>query len=152
MRRTRFGWLTILLGLFVVLSATGISSARQGGTVFYLTLHPRQCVAIPATGPTKSLVVVPCSNPSHKMEIYAVGQGGWGHNAPPAPSAAVGVARFVCQSAYSNMTHHYFRPGFGWWAFWPDPGSETARFGDKIICGFRTYPHWSALGRGWHVH
>jgi hypothetical protein len=149
MRRTPFGWFTILLGLFVVLSATGIASARQGGTVFYLTLHPRQCVATSVTATTKSVVVVPCANPSHKMEIYALGHGGWGHKTRP-PSA-YSIARSVCLTAFSRLTGHTLGPGFGWWAFWPDPGSETARFGDKIICGLRTYPQFSALGRGWHV-
>ena len=36
-------------------------------------------------------------------------------------------------------------------AFWPDRGSETARYGDKIICGYRAWPRLVALGAGWRV-
>jgi hypothetical protein len=150
MLRTPFGWFTVLVGVFVMLSAAGVASARQGGTVFYLTLHPRQCVASRGTATGKTVAVVPCTDPSHKLEIYAVGHGGWGHKTPP-PSA-LSIARSVCLSALERLTGHTLARGFGWWAFWPDPGSETARFGDKIICGLQRYPQLSALGGGWHVH
>lgn len=39
----------------------------------------------------------------------------------------------------------------GWNAFWPDLGAETARFGERSICGMRSWPRWLPLGVGWHV-
>ena len=134
----------------VVLSAA--ASASTGQRVFYLTTHPRQCLI--ATGPTaKSPLAVPCSDPRHNMEVYAVGHGGWGHHHPPASKTVIGgVARAICLSAFQRLTGHSLPANSGWNAYWPDPGSETARYGDKIICSYRTWPRLAALGSGWHVH
>ena len=52
---------------------------------------------------------------------------------------------------FQRLTGHPMTASEGWSAFWPDPGAETAKYGDKIICRFRTWPHMNALGSGWHV-
>ena len=127
----------------VVLSAA--ASASAGQRVFYLTTHPRQCLI--ATGPTaKSPLAVPCSDPRHNMEVYAVGHGGWGHHHPPASKTVIGeIARAICLSAFQRLTGHPLPANSGWNAYFPDPGSETARYGDKIICGYGPGHGWLPL-------
>ena len=139
----------------VVAMSFVLSAAVWGGTgqrVFYLTTHPRQCLIATSTS-GKSPLAVPCSNPQHTMEVYAVGHGGWGHHHPPTSKTVLGgVARAICLSAFQRLTGHSLPTNSGWNAFWPDPGSETARYGDKIICSYRAWPRLVALGSGWHVH
>jgi len=57
----------------------------------------------------------------------------------------------TCWAIYQRVTGHRLR-GYGWYAFSPDAGPETDRYGDEIICSLRTYPVIRALGAGWHVH
>jgi hypothetical protein len=127
------------------------ASARDSGRAFYLTLHPRQCTIFTNVG-GKSIQVVPCSDPSHNAEVYAIGHGGWGHNTPPSQSRAYGIARSFCLGAFQRLTGHPLPSSRGWWAFWPDAGAETAQYGDKIICSYRAWPRLLPLGSGWHVH
>src|SRR5262249_16031742 len=96
----------------------------------------------------KTVQVVPCSNPAHTLEVFAVGHGGW-HGNPT--SKAYSIARTVCLSAYSRITGHALARTSGWEAFWPDPGAETTKYGDKIIRMLRTWPTYHAMGAGWHV-
>ena len=132
----------------------GLASAAVGHNVFYLTVHPRQCLIAPsASGSSggKIVEVVPCSNPRHTFEVYAVGHGGWGHGNPPPIKTVLATMRSVCLTAYQRLTGHVLRSPGGWDGFAPDPGAETARYGDKIICSYRTWPALRALGAGWHV-
>lgn len=72
------------LALAAVLATA--ASATAGHGVFYLTVHPRQCLIGSSNGGgsgAKTVLVVPCSNPHHRLEVYAVGHGGWG--TPPRP-------------------------------------------------------------------
>jgi hypothetical protein len=149
MRRNALVWVAIL-GVGALISTAGIASGSTGKRVFYLTIHPRECRV--GTLNRKTVLVVPCSNPAHNFEVYAVGHGGWGHSAPPPQKTALALARQVCLSAYARITGHALPSTAGWQAFWPDPGAETARYGDKIICSYRTWPRLAALGAGWHVH
>ena len=139
----------VLVASFVALLAAADGSA--GNRVFYLTTHPRECLLTTSAG-AKRPVVEPCSDPQHNLEVYAIGRGGWGHHAPPAHDAVIRIARSVCLTAFQRITGRPLASGEGWNAFWPDPGAETARYGDKIVCGYRTWPRWVALGSGWHVH
>jgi hypothetical protein len=146
--RTLLGSTTAVIVGCVALSAA--ASGSSAGPVFYLTTHPRQCLI--ASGPAgKRPLLVPCSNPRHNFEVYAIGHGGWGHGRPPSSKTVLGIARSVCLSAYQRITGHAVPAGTGWNAYWPDPGAETARYGDKLICSFRAWPRLAALGSGWHV-
>jgi hypothetical protein len=135
-----------------VIVGLGAAYARTTGRVFYLAVHPRQCLIVPTTGSSKTVLTVPCSNSAHNLEVFAAGQGGWGHRTPPAYAKAHAIARSVCLSAFRRLTGHAMGSREGWLASWPDPGAETAHYGDKIICGLRTWPGIAPLGSGWHVH
>lgn len=137
----------------LVLTCVGLADAsgRSGSRVFYLAVHPRQCLVSVKTSP-KWVRAVPCSDPSHNMEVYALVHGGWGHGTPPAATKGYAIARSLCLSAFQRLTSHALATPFGWNAFWPDPGAESARYGDKIICSLRRWPRLEPLGRGWHVH
>lgn len=148
----------IVLGSLLVVSCCALrltistSAATGNGWTFYLAVHPHQCLIIPKGGGGKSVRVVPCSDPTHNEEVYAIEHGGWGHNAPPVYSSAYGIARSACLAAFKQLTHRQLASNQGWSASWPDPGPETTRYGDRIVCKFRTWPQLRPLGRGWHVH
>lgn len=148
----RRGVAGILISVSCCALAIQASAAVSKGRTFYLAVHPRQCLIIPRGGGGKSVLVVPCSDPTHNEEVYAIEHGGWGHNAPPVYSAAFGIARSACLAAFKRLTHRRLASNQGWSASWPDPGPESARYGDRIICKFRAWPQLTALGRGWHVH
>jgi hypothetical protein len=144
-----------VLGLLVTTLAlvVGVAGASSTARVFYLALHARQCLIIPAsdTGNSKTVLAVPCSNPAHNEEIYAVRHGGWGHT-PPTSAKEDAIAKSLCLSSFQRLTGHAMSSPYGWLASWPDPGAETARYGDKVVCGLRDWPRIAPLGKGWHVH
>lgn len=150
MRRRAPVWVTVL-AIAGVLGVAGIAGGSTGKRVFYLSIHPRECVLGKLNLKTKTVLVVPCSDRAHNFEVYATGHGGWGHAGPPPQKIANALGRQVCLGAYTRLTGHALPATAGWAAFWPDPGSETARYGDKIICSYRTWPRLQALGSGWHV-
>lgn len=136
----------------LVLTCAAVATAGRFGTrTFYLAVHPRQCLVTAKSSP-KWVQVVPCSNPKHDMEVYAIAHGGWGHATPPTAARGLALARSLCLAAYQRLTGHALGATEGWNAFWPDPGTETARYGDKIVCSLRRWPSLGPLGRGWHVH
>jgi len=147
-RLVEAGIMLAVLGCAIAVLAAG-ASARARGRVFYLTLHPRQCAIFSSVG-SKTIPVVPCADPAHNAEVYAIGHGGWGHT-PPNQSGGYAIARSFCLGAFQRLTGHQLPANRGWWAFWPDAGAETARYGDKIICSYRAWPHLLPLGSGWHV-
>lgn len=148
----------VVRGLVVAAAVLSIgvgaaAGARSTVRVFYLAVHARQCLVVPTSGKTgKTVLVVPCTDAAHNLEVYAVGHGGWGHNPPPAQAQAYAIARSVCLAAFQRITGHPLSSREGWLASWPDPGAETARYGDRIVCGLRSWPRITPLGRGWHVH
>lgn len=76
----------------LVLMCAAVGSAGGSGTrAFYLTVHPRQCLVTARSSP-KWVQVVPCSDPAHDMEVYAIAHGGWGHGTPPTPARGVAIA------------------------------------------------------------
>jgi hypothetical protein len=129
--------------------AAGAASAVASSRIFYLSPRVHQCLIGTASPRAKTVIVVPCSNPAHNLEVYAVGHGGWGHNSPP--SNAYALVRGVCLSAYQRFTGHSLPNTAGWQGYWPDPGAETTRYGDKVVCSYRTWPTFRPLGSGWHV-
>jgi hypothetical protein len=148
-RRVYSGILLAALGAILIV---GNGSANALSTrAFYLAVHPRQCLVVPTQGAGKTVLVVPCSDAAHNQEVYAIGHGGWGHRAPPSHGSVYVIARSVCLSAFQRLTGRQMAATEGWWASWPDPGAETAKYGDKIICKLRAWPHMRALGSGWHV-
>lgn len=111
-------------------------SAAGSGRVFYLSVRLHQCLIGTTTPGAKTVIVVPCSNAAHNLEVYAVGHGGWRHANPP--SNADALARVVCLSAYQRLTGHALARTACWQGFWPDPGAETKHDGDKVVCSYRT--------------
>jgi hypothetical protein len=140
-----------VLAAAVVGATSGASLASAGKRVFYLTVHPHQCLIGTTKPDAKTVLLVACSNGSHNLEVYATGHGGWGPATPPAQNTVFRIAKAFCLSSFARLTGHGIPSTRGWQAFWPSPGSEAARYGDRIICSYRTWPHLTALGRGWHV-
>jgi hypothetical protein len=154
-RRVRSKAVLVVLVVLVCLVSCAVASAAVGQPVFYLTVKTGQClVGSAATGNKgyKTVLVVPCSNPAHDFEVYGIGHGGWGHATPPALKSELMVARNTCLALFQRVTGHPLPRTSGWWGFVPDPGTETADYGDKIICSLRTYPAFMPLGAGWHAH
>jgi hypothetical protein len=114
--------------------------------VFYLELKVGQCALRPHS---KILLVVPCSNPNHSLETYAVLHGGWG-SAAPSHSALVRIATSVCRSSFQRRFGHPIRTGYGFEFFFADPGAETKKYGDRVNCSLRLWPSYGAMGAGTH--
>ncbi|HZT91052.1 MAG TPA: hypothetical protein VFA05_03340 [Gaiellaceae bacterium] len=138
-----------MLAVCAVAGAAAVASAAVGHPVFYLSVHTHQCLQRDGNQ-AKTVLVVPCSDAAHEMEVYAIRHGGWGRT-PPSPSRGYALARTLCLATFQRITGHAMTRGEGWQAFWPDPGAETARYGDKVVCNLRTWPGWRPLGAGWHV-
>ena len=149
--RVYVGVVVVLVAcLLLALSGVEAASAQQQAREFYLSVRVHQCLVSGPTKTSKLLRIVPCSDPAHRFEVYAIGHGGWG-TTPPSPSGALAIARSVCLGAFQRLTGHPLAPTLGWNAFWPDPGAESRRYRDKIICSLRRWPHLVPLGAGWHV-
>ena len=132
-----------------------VGSAAIGPRVFYLSVKPYECLlGAAATGNkgNKTVLVVPCSDPAHDFEVYGVGHGGWGHSTPPPLQTELLILRNKCWALYQRVTGHPLQRPYGWEGFVPDPGTETAAYGDKIVCSLKTYPVIKPLGAGWHLH
>jgi hypothetical protein len=139
-----------MLAAAAALAAAGGASARQDQRLFYLQVHARQCAIAPARLGAKTMTVVACSNPAHNLEVFAIDRGGWGDRTPSFAFAA-SRARAVCFASYQRLTHHGPPRTAGWEFLFADPGAEAARYGDKVVCGFRSWPQLEPLGSGWHV-
>jgi hypothetical protein len=132
----------------VVCAVTGsLAAASVAPTkVFYLQLKVGQCALRPHS---KILRVVPCSNPNHSLETYAVMHGGWG-NVLPAHSVLVAAATSQCRSSFQRRFGHPIPAGYGFEYFFPDPGGETSKYRDRVICSLRLWPSYGAMGAGRH--
>jgi hypothetical protein len=146
LRGSRVSW--VALAAVVACAFTG-SLARADVApkkVFYLQLKVGQCALRPHS---KILKVVPCSNPNHSLETYAVMHGGWGAT-PPSHPALVRYATSLCRSTFQRRFGHPIPAGYGFEFFFPDPGAETTKYGDRVICSLRQWPSYGALGAGKH--
>ena len=150
MRRYAVLCLCLLVGAAMLASLSAASPSRSRGSVFYLNLKAHQC-AIAASASSKTMAVVPCSNASHTIEVYAIRHGGWGHRAPPSLMVQLKTVRNLCITAFTQITHRTSAKPFGHVFFVPDPGREQIRYGDKMICALAHYPKFAPLGGGWHV-
>ena len=120
------------------------SSARVTGTpVFYLALHAGNCGVWPRRG--KTVRIVACSNATHNLEVYWVGHGGWGRTSTT-HAVKFADARARCLSSFQRLYHHAIQFGYGWYAFWPDPGAESAKYGDRTAVLARPLPGRARTG------
>jgi hypothetical protein len=133
----------IVAGLAGGTSAARITTPR---TTFYLDLKAGQCAKRVAP---KTWLVAPCSNGRHSLEVYAVLHGGWGH-ATPSPSVVLARARTSCLSRFQARYGPLRRDFVNF--FFPDPGTETAKYGDRIVCSLASSPAHAAMGPGTHFH
>ncbi len=138
----------------LAMAAAEQAAASPGQRAFYLTVRPGQCLIAGSksgTGGDKIVLVVPCSDPRHQFEVYAVRHGGWGHGKVPPPATVKLIMRSVCLAAYQQITGHQMPAGGGWDAFDPDPGAEQTHYADDIICSYVHFPAFTPLGAGRHV-
>jgi hypothetical protein len=153
-RRAMRRWASILsvaaaIATLAVTATPAGSSVRVTGTpVFYLALHTGKCGVWPRRG--KTVRIVPCSNATHNLEVYWVGHGGWGRTSIT-QAAEFADVRAHCLSSFQRLYHHSIRRGYGWYAFWPDPGAESAKYGDRTECSLVRYPGQPAMGAGRHA-
>jgi hypothetical protein len=153
-RRAMRRWASILsvaaaIATLAVTATPAGSSVRVTGTpVFYLALHTGKCGVWPRRG--KTVRIVPCSNATHNLEVYWVGHGGWGRT-PTRNAVAFADARARCLSSFQRLYHHAIPRAYGWYAFWPDPGAEQAKYGDRTECSLVRYPGEPAMGAGRHT-
>jgi hypothetical protein len=142
----------VVVCMALLLAAAASAGARtHSSRVFYLAVKRGECGI--ATASAKTVLLVPCSDARHTVEIYAIRHGGWGRGTePPTQSIAV-TARQICLAAYRRVTGRPLPKGYGYSWSAPDPGQEEARYGDKLICGLTRWPKSDQpLGSGWHVH
>ena len=88
--------------------------------------------------------------PAHNLEVYWVGHGGWGKTSA-SRTAKFADAKARCLSSFQRIYHHGIPYGYGWEGFWPDPGAESAKYGDRTECSYVRYPGAPAMGAGRHV-
>jgi hypothetical protein len=129
--------------------SVGVTGAANVGAhrIFYLKLRVGECERRPHS---KTMLVVPCSDPSHALETYFVGHGGWGHGPIPPKSTIAPLARSLCLNSFQRRFGHPVRTGYGFQYFYPDPGAEQTKYGDRFSCSLRQWPSYGALGAGTH--
>jgi hypothetical protein len=156
MRKRAGNTLRQSLCLLASTSAILLAAAAPAGATpsaahktFYLDLKAGQCAeGAPAA---KTLLVVSCSDGRHNFEVFAVLHGGWAHGRIPPHDAAFAIARDRCNSTFQRRYRHPIRAaGYGWYAFWADPGKEEAKYGDRIVCSLTRYPGQPPMGLGIH--
>lgn len=148
----------IRVAIIVAVVALGAGAAAGGATfrasshshsVFYLDLKAGECARLPMKH--KHLRVVPCRNPRHQLEVFAVDQDvGWG-DTPPPHRIVVRLSFTVCNNAFLQRFRHVITPPYGYIAYWPDPGAETRKYGDRMICAL-VGPGKGPMGPGTHFH
>jgi hypothetical protein len=132
------------------LLCANVGAAREPSRVFYLAVRPHQCLIAHDVPSSKWFLAVPCLDPGHNLEVFAVDHGGWGHRIVTTSFAGT-KARSVCLRSYRLLTGHGAPGDVGWAFFFADPGAEAARYGDRVVCSYRAWPNLTPLGRGWHV-
>src|ERR1041385_8721679 len=135
----------VLIAVGAVILASAAAAAVQ--STFYLDLKAGQC-ARPVM--PKHYQVLPCSNGTHQFEVYAVVHGGWDHRGTPSNAVAHATAGRLCNAAFTRRFGGRIRAGYGWEAFWPDPGAEARKYGARIVCSLIVYPGHPPMGPGTH--
>ncbi len=123
------GRVSLLAATLFIGVGAAVGSAVVGPRIPYLSVKPREClIGAAATGNMgfKTVLVVPCSNPAHDFEVYAVGHGGWGRSTPPPLKTELLILSGKCLALYRRVTGHPLQRPYGWEGFAPDPGAETA--------------------------
>ncbi len=139
----------VLPPLAAVMVATAGASPQEARKIFYLDLRSGQCARGVFTH--KTLLLVPCSDPSHNLEVYAVLHGGWKRGQQPSHNAVATRAQTRCPSKFRSRFGHPLSAPYSWHAFWPDRHTaEAAKYGDRLICGLAHYPKATAVGAGTH--
>jgi hypothetical protein len=140
--------LAVLVAVAAMAAATAGATPLAARKIFYLDLRSGQCARGVFTH--KTLLLLPCSDPSHNLEIYAVLHGGWKRGHQPSHDTVYARARTLCTGKFRSRFGHPISTPYGWRAFWPDRGTEEAKYGDRLICGLAHYPKPTALGAGTH--
>jgi hypothetical protein len=137
--------------LIVGLAAFALSAAGTAAApISYLALRAGECALVAKPG-AKAATVVPCSDPRHDLEVYAVKHGGWGHGALPSSGMLEARAQYLCLTSFVDITGRQLPGGYGWRAFWPDRGAEQQRYGDEVICSLTRASGLRPLGTGSHL-
>ena len=153
--RTAIG---VAVGIAVAVVVLGAGTEAGGATlrlslhsrsVFYLDLKAGECARLPMKH--KHLRVVPCRNPRHELEVFAVDQHvGWGLDEPP-HRIVVRLSFTVCNNAFLQRFRRVIQQPYGYIAYWPDPGAENRKYGDRMICAL-VGPGKRPMGPGTHFH
>ena len=142
--------LPLIVAVATVAAATASAAVQSASKIFYLDLKVGQCARGVLTH--KTLLRVPCSDPLHNIEIFAALHGGWKRGEQPAHPVVYTRARTLCLASFRHRFGHPIAAPYGWRAFWPDPGKEETKYGDRLICGLVRYPTSVAMGAGTHFH
>jgi len=146
----------VVSGIVLVVASAAAGSTALGATlgasahsrkVFYLNLRVGECARLPMKH--KHLRVVPCANPRHQLEVFAVDRHvGWGLSEPP-HRVVVRLSFTVCNNAFLQRFNRVIHQPYGYIAYWPDPGAETRKYGDRMICAL-VGPGKGPMGSGTH--
>jgi hypothetical protein len=159
MSRARSGAvIRVAAGIVVAIIALGAGPVAGGATlrsslhirkVFYLDLKAGECALLPMRH--KHLRVLPCLNARHQLEVFAVDKHvGWGDAEPP-HRVVVRLSFTVCNNAFLQRFNRVIQPPYGYIAYWPDPGAENRKYGDRMICAL-VGPGRAPMGSGTHFH
>jgi hypothetical protein len=152
----RYGyvWLVVvgvfMLGAGTTAGGATFHSAPYSRSVFYLDLKTGECAFLPMKH--KHLRVVPCLNSLHQIEVFTVTHGGWGLAQPPPHRVVVQLSFTVCNNAFLRRFGRVIQPPYVYVAYWPDPGAETNRYGDRMICALALPGNHPPMGAGTHFH
>jgi hypothetical protein len=144
-----FGLVTSLA--IVVLSDASSVAASSIHRTFYLDLHAGEC-AIGPSASAKYIQVAPCANPSHDIEVYVVTRGGWSQSTRPSNATINARARQICLSNFQRKFGGALKSPYGYRDYYPDPGAESAKYGDRLSCSLTRWPIVGPMGAGTHFH
>jgi len=140
----------VVLGAGTEAGGATLRLSLHSRSVFYLRLKAGECARLPMKH--KHLRVVPCRNPRHELEVFAVDQHvGWGLDEPP-HRIVVRLSFTVCNNAFLRRFGRVITRPYTYVAYWPDPGAETNRYGDRMICALGLPGNHPPMGAGTHFH
>ena len=140
----------VSFALPTVAAVASPATAPKRHLTFYLDLKPGECVRYTAN--PKQLLLVSCSDPLHNMEVYGRFHGGWTDSRRPSLTTLITLGRTRCLALFKLRFAANLRIPFGYQSYIADPGRETVKYHDRVICGLVRYPRQSAMGPGTHFH